>query len=237
MKVKLNKNNSIIIIVGVLLVSLVMNIYISVMNSKYKMKAGKESYRYIEEVKHRNESALIILEQGIEAKSISNEELLSLYKSYNSILDSMVQLGVSYNTYEDSYLIKLSSKDDKTYMKQNDVYKCIENLIYEYLNLEMKNAKAKLVLEDKVLSDFVKIKEVSVEVQDYLNKFNNEKLAHVKDEKREAKIIKKDYWMDMYLGVNETTQKYIDYPFNIGNYKNKNTLYKYLKSIYRAYFY
>ncbi|MGL5085805.1 MAG: hypothetical protein ACRC68_08860, partial [Clostridium sp.] len=158
MEIKLNKSNSIIIIVGVLLVSLLMNIYISVMNSKYKMKAGKESYRYIEDVKHRNESALIILEQGIEAKSISNEELLSLYKNYNSILDSMVQLGGAYSTYEENYLIKLSSKDDKTYMKQNDVYKCIENLIFEYLNLEMKNAKVKLELEDKVLNDFIKIK-------------------------------------------------------------------------------
>lgn len=215
MKVKFNKNNSVIIIVGILLVSLLMNIYTAVMNSKYKMKAGKESYRYIEDVKHRNESALIILEQGIEAKSISNEELLSLYKSYNSILDSMVQLGVAYSTYEDSYLVKISEKNNLADMKQSDVYKCIENLIFEYLNLEMKNAKAKLVLEDKVLSDFVKIKEVSVDVQDYLNKFNEQNLADVKDEKRENKIIKKDYWMDMYLGVNETIEKYIDYPFNI----------------------
>lgn len=216
-KIRLNKNNSVMIIVGVLLLSLLLNIYTSVMNSRYKMKAGKESYRYIEEIKHRNESALVILEQSIEVGSVSNAELLSLYKSYNSILDATVQLCDSYATYESDSLLTISKKGNENEIKQNEVYSRIESLVFEYLNLEMENEKVKIGLEGKVLNDFIKMKEVAIDVQFFLNKFNETYLANVKDEKREVKIIKKDYWIDMYIGVNEATEKYIDYPFTIEN--------------------
>lgn len=216
-KIRLSKNNSVIIIVGALLISLLLNIYTSVMNSRYKMQAGRESYKYIEEIKHRNESALVILEQGIEVKSISNSELLSLYKSYNSILDATVQLCDSYATYEKNSLIKLYKKNDMEQIKQNEVYSRMENLIFEYLNLEMKSEQVKLVLDNKILEDFIKMKEISIDVKDFFDEFNKKYLANVKEEKREARIIKKGYWMDMYIGVNEATDKYIDYPFSIEN--------------------
>lgn len=213
-KFKFNKNTSVIIIVGILLVSLLLNIYTSVMNSKYKMKAGRESYRYIEEIKHRNESALVILEQSISVGSVTNEELLSLYKGYNSILDATVQLCDSYSTYEKSSLIDSSEKNQ---VKPNEVYSRIENLVFEYLNLEMKSDQVKLVLDGKVLEDFIKMKESAIDVETFFNEFNETNLSNVKNEKREEKIIKKHYWIDMYLGVNEATEKYIDYPFIIEN--------------------
>ena len=214
-KNKLNKNSSLIIIVGILLISLLFNMYTSIMNSRYKMEAGKESYTNIENIKHRNESILVILEQSIEAKSISNEELLSLYSGYNSILDSTVQLCESYSTYEANYIVKLSKKFDKSQIKKNEVYSSIENLVFQYLTLEMKNEKSKIVLNGKILDDFIKLKEIGLDIKNYLDNFNNEYLSSVKDDKRESKIIKKRYWIDMYIGVNKVTEKYIDYPFLI----------------------
>jgi len=214
-KIKFNKNNSVIIIVGILLISLLLNIYTSVMNSKYKIKAGKESYRYIEDIRHRNESALVILEQSIGIGSISNEELLSLYKNYNSILDATVQLCNSSSTYDEDSIIKLYRKAYKSQILQNEVFSKVENLVFEYLNLEMKNTSSKLLLDGKILDDFAKMKELSIDVQDFFKSFNEKYLANVKDEKRKAKIIRKKYWIDMYIGVNNTTEKYIDYPFSI----------------------
>lgn len=217
MNIKLNKNGSIIIIVGVLIVSLLLNIYTSFMNSKYKMQAGKESYRYIEEIRHRNESSLVILEQGINSKSISNEELLSLYKSYNSILDATVQLCNSYLTYDKESIITISKKEDRSQIRENEVFSRIESLVFEYLNSEMKNASSKLTLEGKTLENFIKMKEVAIDVQDSLTEFNEKYLSDVETEKRESKIIKKQYWIDMYIKVNESTEKYIDYSFIIEN--------------------
>lgn len=217
MNIKLNKNGSIIIIVGVLIVSLLLNIYTSFMNSKYKMQAGKESYRYIEEIRHRNESSLVILEQSINSKSISNEELLSLYKSYNSILDATVQLCNSYLTYDKESIITISKKEDRSQIRENEVFSRIESLVFEYLNSEMKNASSKLTLEGKTLENFIKMKEVAIDVQDSLTEFNEKYLSDVETEKRESKIIKKQYWIDMYIKVNESTEKYIDYSFIIEN--------------------
>lgn len=214
-KLKLDKNKSMVIIVSILFVSLLLNIYTSVMNSKYKIKAGKESYRYIEEIKHRNESSLVILEQCIESESILNEELLSLYKNYNSILDSTVQLSAACSTEDKESLIKLRKEESRSQMRENEVFSRIESLVFEYLNLEMQNASSKLVLSGDTLEDFIKMKEVSIDVQGFFTEFNEKNLANLEAEKRENKIIKKNYWIDMYVGVNEATEKYIDYPFII----------------------
>lgn len=214
-KIKLDKNKSMIIIVSILFVSLLLNIYTSVMNSKYKIKAGKESYRYIEEIKHRNESALVILKQCIESKSISNEELLSLYKNYNTILDATVQLSDDYSIHDKESLIKVSKTENRYKVRENEVFSRIESLVFEYLNLEMKNSSSKLVLSGDTLEDFIKMKEVSIDVQDFLTEFNEKNLSDLETEKREKKIIRKNYWMDMYVGINEVIEKYIDYPFII----------------------
>ena len=103
-----------------MVISLLLNVYTAIMNSKYEIKAGRESYGYIEEIKHRNESALVILEQSIEAKSMSNEELLSLYKNYNSILDSTVKLFDEYSMYEKGNLIRHYKKGTKKEIKQRN---------------------------------------------------------------------------------------------------------------------
>jgi len=82
---KISKNNSILLILAVLIISLLINVYTSIMNSRYKILVGKETYKSVEEIRNRNEGALNILNQSIKAGSISNEELLALYKNYSSM--------------------------------------------------------------------------------------------------------------------------------------------------------
>ena len=52
---KISKNNSILLIVFVLVVSLLINVYTSIMNSRYKVLIGKETYKSVEEIRSRNE--------------------------------------------------------------------------------------------------------------------------------------------------------------------------------------
>ena len=89
---KISKNNSILLIVFVLVVSLLINVYTSIMNSRYKVLIGKETYKSVEEIRSRNEGVLNTLNQCIKARSISNEELLTLYKSYSSISEEFTSL-------------------------------------------------------------------------------------------------------------------------------------------------
>ena len=135
---KFRKNTSVLIIVGVLLLSLMINVYMAVMNSRYKVLIGKENYSSIEEIRTRNESSLAILEQCIKAKSVNNEELLALYKNYTSISKEYNNLWIEYRDYGEEEIISINKKSRISNITPTEVYSRVESLLYEYLNFEMK---------------------------------------------------------------------------------------------------
>lgn len=212
---KLNKNNKILFIVCVLFISLLLNLFTSVMNSRYKLKAGRESYKSVEEIRHRNESILSILNECIKAKSISNEELLVLYKNCNSISDSLVDLWSDYNNDGEDLILKLNKKTLLQSELPNQVYPRIENLVYEYLNSEMKNHNEKLNLQNKIMQNFTAMKDVSERIDRFYTKFYEENLLNLSEEKREKVIVRKDYWIDILKGINKELDTYKNYEFII----------------------
>ena len=85
---------------GILVViSLVGNILLVLSNTKYKYKVSKLSYENIENIRVRNEKNLSILNEAMETETLSNENLLLLYKNYNTISDSMINLWNEYSFY------------------------------------------------------------------------------------------------------------------------------------------
>lgn len=213
---KFNRNNKILFIVGVLFISLLLNMYTSVMNNRYKLRAGRESYKNVEEIRHRNESILSILNECIKAKSISNEELLVLYKNCNSISDSLVDLWSDYNNNDaEDLAIKLNKKTLLEEELPNEVYTRVENLVYEYLNLEMKNHNEKITLQNKTMQNFVALNDISERINKFYIKFYDENLPNLNEEKREKVIAKKDYWIDILKGINKELDTYKNYEFII----------------------
>ncbi|AYE34935.1 hypothetical protein [Clostridium septicum] len=211
---KFSKNNSILFIVGVLLVSLIVNVYMSILNTNYRYEVKKQSYNNIEEIRHRNESILLILDQGIKAGSISNEELLNLYKGYNSISKALTDLWSQYNDYSNQSFISLNKKTIKD-TKPNEICERIESLVFEYLNLEMRTLNDKLILKNKVLKDFETMKNMSSDLEGFYKEFNEFVLKTTDESKRKSKFIKNDYWIDALNGINNTIETYINYDFTI----------------------
>ena len=151
---KISKNTSVLIMIFVLFVSLLINVYTSIMNSRYKILIGKETYKSIEEIRNRNESSLTTLDQCIKAKSVSNEELLSLYKNYSSISKEFINLWVNYKEYGKEDIISISKKSKISNEVPTEVYSRVESLLFEQLKYEMKTNKDKFILEGEVLDNF-----------------------------------------------------------------------------------
>ncbi|MBX7294885.1 hypothetical protein K4H75_02150 [Clostridium chauvoei] len=211
---KFSKNNSILFIVGVLLISLIVNVYMSVVNSSYRYEAKKQSYNNIEQIRHRNESISLILDQGIKSGSISNEELLKLYKNYSSISKYMTDLWSEYGDYSNQSIISLSKKKIED-TKPNEICERIENLIFGYLTLEMETLNNKLVLKDKILEDFKVMQDMSKDLEKFYKEFNDTVIQTDDENKKKDKFIKKDYWIDVLKGINTTIEPYINYDFTI----------------------
>lgn len=210
---KISKNNSVFLIVCILLVSLLTNVYTSIMNSRYKVLIGKETYKSVEEIRNRNESVLTTLDQCLKAKSVSNEELLSLYKSYSSISEEFVNLWSNYNDYGKEKIISLNNKSKEANEISNEVYSRVESLLFEYLSLEMKNHNEKIVLEGEVLNNFTAMYNMANELNNFYKEFNETNLKNI--DKKESTYIRKKYWVDILKGINSIADSYINYEFTI----------------------
>ncbi|MBU6136518.1 hypothetical protein [Clostridium tertium] len=214
---KISKNNSILLIVFVLVVSLLINVYTSIMNSRYKVLIGKETYKSVEEIRSRNEGVLNTLNQCIKARSISNEELLTLYKSYSSISEEFTSLWANYRDYGKEEIISIKKKSKISKEIPNEVYSRIESLLFEYLSFEMKNHNEKIILDGETLDNFEAMSNMATQLDEFYKKFNENKFKNVDQEKKELLTIKKDYWMDVLEGINSIMDQYLNYEFAIKN--------------------
>lgn len=212
---KISKNNSILLILTVLIISLLINVYTSIMNSRYKILVGKETYKSVEEIRNRNEGALNILNQSIKAGSISNEELLALYKNYTSMSDEFTNLWSNYKNYGKEEIITISKKSKISKEIPNEVYSRIESLLFEYLNSEMKNQNDKIILEGETLNNFSAMNNMSNQLNEFFKEFNQEKFSNKTEEDKEIITIKKSYWIDILNGINSIMDPYINYEFTI----------------------
>ena len=214
---KISNNNSILLIVFVLVVSLLINVYTSIMNSRYKVLIGKETYKSVEEIRSRNEGVLNTLNQCIKARSISNEELLTLYKSYSSISEEFTSLWANYRDYGKEEIISIKKKSKISKEIPNEVYSRIESLLFEYLSFEMKNHNEKIILDGETLDNFEAMSNMATQLDEFYKEFNENKFKNVDQEKKELLTIKKDYWMDVLEGINSIMDQYLNYEFAIKN--------------------
>lgn len=215
---KISKNNSILIIIGTLIISLLINVYSSVMNSRYKLLIGKETYNSVREIKTRNESILSLLDQCIKAKSVTNEEMLVLYKNYTVISNEYNNLWSKYKDYGKEEIISFNKKSktlDYSTEMPNQVYSRIETLLFEYLSLEMKNHNEKIILEGNVLEDFIYMNNMSQSLNDFYIDFNNTNIKDVDEEKKESIYIKNEYWVDILNGINSVVEPYLNYDYTL----------------------
>lgn len=210
---KISKNTSILIIIFVLLVSLLINVYTSIMNSRYKVLVGKEIYKSIEEIRNRNESSLTTLDQCIKAKSVNNEELLSLYKNYSSISKEFTNLWLHYKEYGKEEIISINKKSKISDEVPTEVYSRVESLLYEHLNYEMQTNQDKLILDGEVLDNFTTMYNMTNELNDFYNEFNETNLKNIDVDDREATYIKREYWIDILKGINSVIKPYSNYEF------------------------
>lgn len=202
----------ILFVVVILLVSFLVNVWISLDNYKFKYRVGVESYTNIEKIKSINKVNNELLTNGIKAGSLDNMELLKLYKNYGELSDSMVSLWDDYSFYEESisFLDFNKKKIDKNDIKFNDIYGTIEEYLKSLMDEEMKTKSYKVELSGKTLEKFNSILSITEKVDLCYTDFYEKNLNNIDVEDREKTIIKKYYWIDILKEINIINQKYIN---------------------------
>ena len=213
---KLDKKSSCILTITlILLISLLVNVYQSIAGIEYKKEIGNEINKSIEEIRTRNESILLTLEGCISSQSITSEEILTLYKNYNLINIAELNLWEKYLKNIETSWFKKDNKVDLTATDQNEVFANIEGLIYNLLINYMSNDMNSIKLDDKLAMDISVMKEISYELNTYINSFMEEKLSNLEGEEKAEKMINKGYWIDILKGIEEINSKYKNYMFKL----------------------
>lgn len=216
MKTKTNiKDNCLMVIVVILMISFTMNIYQSILNNKYRYELGKQNYSKIEEIRYRNESIFSILDSCVTAGSVNNADLLTLYKNYSKITEAELSLWNNYLNQDIKFFSNNKNKAKNitvTTTTKSELYSEIEELIYSYIQNDMTERVDVIELKGKVLTDFETLKDISSDINNYFNDFY-EKKCNVPNSKKEKKMINEDYWIDILEGIQEINNKYIEYGF------------------------
>lgn len=209
------KGSYILFIVIILLISLAVNVYQSIVYKQYKEEFEQRSYESLEEIRYRNEAILAILDSSINANSISNDELLILYKNYNGISDTKVELWEHFLKYKKNPLMKLKKNGDEVKIdSKNQNYWRIGELVYSYLQNDIKENADSMNLSDKASKDFVMMRNLASDLNNFYINFYNKNCSGLENDKRAMKIIRNDYWVEMLKEIEEINQKYVEYPFS-----------------------
>lgn len=212
---KIKNIDYVMIISVVLIVSIIINIYSIMKLNDYKYKIGQQSYTDIEDIKQRNEKNMDILSKSIEVGTIKNEELLKLYKNYDAISSDIVELWQQYGQYTQNSNFIFSKNIKTNKVMENDIQGRIKEYMLSTLNREMKNEKSKLKLEGEDLQSFKYMYEISLKIDEYFNKFNEETLKKITGEEKENKVIKEHYWVDMLQGIYDINIDYANVQWKI----------------------
>lgn len=204
-----------LLIVGILFVSLILNIVTSLDNIKYKYKVGAESYNNIETIRERNDSNILLLNSAIEVGTINNMDAVKLYENYKIISDSFINLWSEYSFYEENKKGFSFKKIDTNKALLNDVNYKIQEYLKEILYLEMKTKSDKLEIKAVALEQFQEMEDLALEIDAYYKEFCSTKLNGAVENDKKDKIIKKYYWIDMLEGMNEINEGYINIEFKI----------------------
>lgn len=204
------------ILVSVLVISIIFNIYSVYKINDYKYKIEQQAFNYIDDIRQRNESNMEILSKSLKDNNIKNEELLKLYKNYDTIASDIIGLWQRYSSYESSTINVVIKKNINTNKAiENEIHGFIKEYILATLNNEMKNEKNKLVLEGDDRVCFDAMYNMSVKIYNYFNEFNQNTLYGASGEIREKKIIKNHYWIDMLEGIYAISEEYINIQWKI----------------------
>jgi hypothetical protein len=212
---KIKNIDYLMIISVVLIVSIIINIYSIMKLNDYKYKIGQQSYTDIEDIKQRNEKNMDILSKSIEVGTIKNEELLKLYKNYDAISNDIMELWQQYGQYTQNSNFIFSKNIKTNKVMEIDIHGKIKEYMLSTLNREMKNEKSKLKLEGEDLQSFKYMYEISLRIDEYFNKFNEETLKKSTGEDKENRVIKEHYWVDMLQGIYDISKDYANVQWKI----------------------
>lgn len=161
-------------IVGVLLVSFAVNVYMGILEGSYKKRVFNKSYISIHDISSKNINVNKSLQVVTRENKIKKTELIKLKQLYDGIYDKSLCLVDDFMFYNDENISGTENQDSTQLLNVLAIYEKIRPYLTELLEENMCNTEEYIYINDMNNVYFKVLYQISNETNEYFEKLVKE---------------------------------------------------------------
>jgi hypothetical protein len=210
---KIKNSQYISFIVVILVISFIVNVFLSLDNGDYKERIGKKSSDELEDIIHSNETIKDILTNSIQSKCILKTDLVKIASQYDQLYLSVWGLMDDYSYYKTSKKLLLKDDGNINYDVTNDTVSKIKLYMNKFVESNISLSGDKIELKTNDLLNFQKMNDFSKEIDSYFKDTIKKDSSDGTYDGMKDKLEVKNYWIDMLNNIFNISNKYSNFEF------------------------
>jgi hypothetical protein len=210
---KIKNSQYVIFIVAILLVSLIVNVFLSVDNGNYRERIGKKTSDELETIIHGNETINQILANSIQNKCILKTDLVKLSSQYDQVYQGVWKLMDDYSYYKQSKRFILKAGSSINCDVTNDSINKIKLYVNKFVESNANSNGDKIELKSNDLLNFKKMSDFSKELDTYFQTTIKKSSNDGTYDGMKDKIEVKNLWIDILNKIFNISNNYSSFEF------------------------
>lgn len=210
---KIKSSQYVIFIVAILVVSLIVNVFLSVDNGNYKQRIGKKSSDELETIIHGNETINQILANSIQSKCILKTDLVKLSSEYDQVYQGVWKLMDDYSYYKQSKQFVFKNDSSINCDVTNDSINKIKLYVNKFVESNANSNGDKIELKSNDLLNFKKMSDFSKELDTYFQTTIKKSSNDGTYDGMKDKIEVKNLWIDILNKIFNISNNYSSFEF------------------------
>ncbi|GFZ33895.1 hypothetical protein CSC2_44210 [Clostridium zeae] len=210
---KLKNSQYVIFIVAILLISLIVNVFLSVDNGNYRERIGKKTSDELETIIHGNETINQILANSIQSKCILKTDLVKLSSQYDQVYQGVWKLMDDYSYYKQSKRFTFKNDLNINCDVTNDAINKIKLYVNKFIESNANSNGDKIELKNNDLLNFKKMNDFSKELDSYFQTTIKKNSNDGTYDGMKDKIEVKNLWIDILNKIFNISNNYSSFEF------------------------
>lgn len=207
-------------IVSVLFISFSVNVYMSLLEGRYKKRVFTKSYISIYDISCKNINVNKSLQAVIGENKIKKTDLIKLKQLYDGIYDKSLSLIDDFMFYNDNNILEMKSEDSTEVLNVLAVYEKIRPYLTKLLQENMCNTDEYIYINDKNSVYFNILYQLSNETNEYFEKLVKEQTKSGTFDELKMRLQNKELLEKVLKDISNINSKQNGVDFSLEEIKN-----------------
>lgn len=207
------------IIISIFLISLLVNVYMSVKENSYRKRIYSKSYSSIQEIWNKNVDINKTLEVAVKDGKLKKGELIKLKQTYDVILEKSLSLIDDYTFYSNQEVFNIGSEYNTKNNMLSDNYMKLKPYLSKLIEDNMYSSNEYIYINGKDSVCFNKLYDLSKDTNSYYEKLVKNNSEDGTFDGLKNKLSKDKFLNEFYKELNEINLKYKNVDFSVQDKK------------------